>query len=212
MQKYFMLIVAMAAIAVPASVFAQSATGTNASTGASASTTVTRTGRDPNPPYGAAAGVNPSTNRASNPAGQTPAGGAQQAMPTQSGAQPGIVSATRPGPGAATSGSSSTATTQGSSSQAPGAAIASRGTTTAAGAAAATPYDPSSTPGWSMMTPQEQQTYSGRMSGFTSLAQCRAYQQAYMAQIEARARSMGQIVQSQGSDPCATLQQQGSLK
>jgi hypothetical protein len=103
--------------------------------------------------------------------------------------------------------------TQGALAERPGAAIASRGATTAASAAGnAGPYDPSSAPGWSMMTPQEQQNYSGRMSSFTSVAQCRAYHQAYMAQIQARARSMGQIVQSEGSDPCAALQQQGALK
>jgi hypothetical protein len=100
-------------------------------------------------------------------------------------------------------------TTQGPAAVArPGAGVASAGSTTGS----VTPYDPNTTPGWSMMTPQEQQNYSGRISSFTSVEQCRAYYEAYMAQIQARARSMGQIVQSQGADPCTSLQQQGTLK
>jgi hypothetical protein len=62
------------------------------------------------------------------------------------------------------------------------------------------------------MSPQEQQSYSSRITSFTSAAQCRAYQDAYMAQIRARARSFGQTVQGEGIDPCAALEKQGALK
>jgi hypothetical protein len=70
--------------------------------------------------------------------------------------------------------------------------------------------DPTVTPGWSMMTPQEQQRYSDQMSSITTAAQCKAYQDAYMAQMQVRARSMGQLLEGQGADPCAVLQKQGT--
>ena len=168
--------------------------------------------RDPNPPYGAAAGAAASANQTGaagtgNTAGPVLGTGASGSAATASGAP------ARPGAAANSSGASTTSgSAQGTVPERPGAAIASRGSTTATSAAGAAPYDPSSTPGWTMMTPQEQQNYSGRMSSITSVAQCRAYHQAYMAQIQARARSMGQIVQSEGADPCAALQQQGALK
>jgi hypothetical protein len=63
-----------------------------------------------------------------------------------------------------------------------------------------------------MMTPQEQQTYSDRMSGATTVAQCRASQDAYMVQMQARARSLGQVVQGPATDPCAALQKQGASR
>jgi len=178
--------------------------------------------RDPNPPYGAAAGAN--VNRAAIlPAGASPATGSNQQSTGSNAATtspaPDSARCATGTPNAAGSsgnaGSSGASTVRGATQTAPaerpGAAIASRGSTTAGNTGAA-PYDPGSTPGWSMMTPQEQQNYSGRMNSFTSVAQCRAYQAAYLAQIQERARRMGQIVQSEGTDPCATLQQQGSLK
>jgi hypothetical protein len=180
----------------------------------SGNTASTVPARDPNPPYGAAAGAKvESTPKVLTAPTVAPPG------TTSNAGQSGNANANAGTTGSAgtarqgnNSGSSSSGATQASGATRPGANIASRGSTTADSRVAPQPYDPSNTPGWSMMTPQEQQSYSGRMSGFTSVAQCRAYQQAYMAQIQARARSMGQIVQSEGADPCATLQQQGALK
>jgi hypothetical protein len=186
--------------------------------------------RDPNPPYGAAAATAATANgNAGQTAGSVPPGASapssnQASAPdtatttsanarTNSAATAGTAGANARSAGPQASSGSSTApgAAQGAPAERPGAAIASRGSTTAGGSKAG-PYDPGSTPGWSMMTPQEQQSYSGRMSSFTSVAQCRAYQAAYLAQIQERARRMGQIVQPQESDPCATLQQQGALK
>jgi hypothetical protein len=169
--------------------------------------------RDPNPPYGAAAGAaaransspdqSAATSVAGSPTGQTNSAAGSAGIP---GANAGTAAAN-----ASSGASTNPGTTRGALPERPGAAIASRGSTTATSGNAA-PFDPSSTPGWTMMTPQEQQIYSGKISSFTSIAQCRAYHEAYLAQIQARARSMGQIIQSQGSDPCSALQQQGALK
>jgi hypothetical protein len=73
-------------------------------------------------------------------------------------------------------------------------------------------FDSTNVPGWSMMTPQEQQAYSERMNSMTTAGQCRAYYEAYMAQMQARARSMGQTLETQAANPCATLQKQGTLQ
>jgi hypothetical protein len=177
--------------------------------------------RDPNPPYGAAAGVTTNGGRTAGSAqpGTPAAGATQPSAPGTASAAPANArtnatagaDARSSSPQASSGSSSTSGTTQGAPAERPGAAIASRGSTTAGGAKAA-PYDPGSTPGWSMMTPQEQQSYSGRMGSFTSVAQCRAYQTAYLAQIQERARRMGQIVQPQENDPCTALQQQGALK
>jgi len=64
-----------------------------------------------------------------------------------------------------------------------------------------------------MMTPQEQQAYSDRMNSITTLGQCRAFQQTVTAQMQSRARAMGQTLDSrQSADPCAALQKQGALQ
>jgi hypothetical protein len=201
MRKYFYFLIGAMACSIAAS--AQTATGAIGQ-------------RDPNPPYGAAAGAdtNGNTSRAAagtnqtsapNTAATAPANGTRGSTATGGGGNPGSTGA-QPSSGA----SSTPGATQGGLAERPGAAIASRGSTTTGNSA--TPYDPGSTPGWSMMTPQEQQNYSGKMGSFTSVAQCRAYQAAYLAQIQERARRMGQIVQPQENDPCAALQQQGALK
>jgi hypothetical protein len=176
------------------------------STAALAQTTAPVQARDPNPPYGAAAATaNRQLPAAAASTGSTTAGTRAAVQAPTAGA---AVS------NAATSaGASSTGTTQaGGLAPLPGQAIPSRGSTTGTPAASAAPYDPRSAPGWSMMTPQEQQRFSGRVSSFTSLAECRAYHDAYMAQIQARARTMGQIVASHGPDPCASLQPQAATR
>ncbi len=169
--------------------------------------------RDPSPAYGAAAGAALTNSSAGQPATSSAAGPATGQTNNPAAGSTVVPGANTGTPAANSSSGASTnpGTTRGALPERPGAAIASRGSTTAASGNAA-PFDPSSTPGWTMMTPQEQQTYSGKISSFTSIAQCRAYHEAYLAQIQARARSMGQIIQSQGSDPCAALQQQGALK
>jgi hypothetical protein len=88
---------------------------------------------------------------------------------------------------------------------------------TAAGAAGpaaggALRFDATSVPGWSMMTPQEQQTYTERMNSSTTVGQCRAYHEAYMAQMRTRARGMGQTLDAQPSNPCSMMQKQGTLQ
>jgi len=102
------------------------------------------------------------------------------------------------------------ATSGASTGQGTGAAAA--GNATQAPAAAPQRFDPRSAPGWSMMTPQEQQSYSDRMSSATTVAQCRASQDAYMAQMQARARMLGQVVQGPATDPCAALQKQEAVR
>src|SRR3569833_1407393 len=82
-----------------------------------------------------------------------------------------------------------------------------------AAAGSATRFDPSSVPGWSMMTPQEQQAYSDRMNSAPTLGQCRAFHQAAMAQMQSRARAMGQtLAERQTTDPCSAMQKQGNLQ
>lgn len=79
--------------------------------------------------------------------------------------------------------------------------------------AGAARFDPSSVPAWSMMTPQEQQAYSDRMNNITTLGQCRAFHEAAMAQMQSRARAMGQTMDArQASDPCTAMQKQGTLQ
>ncbi|MFL6707324.1 MAG: hypothetical protein ACJ8HI_03865, partial [Massilia sp.] len=107
---------------------------------------------------------------------------------------------TSPGAGAA-----SGATT----SQGAGAASTANGSQAASGAAR---FEPTSVPGWAMMTPQEQQNYSDRMNSVTTVAQCRSFHDAYMAQMQTRARNMGQTLESQASDPCVMMQKQGTLQ
>lgn len=165
--------------------------------------------RDPNPPYGAAAGAvnnRPAAGVAgtgSTTAGATAGSSAARSAPGASLTQGRAAApATAPGGSPPSSGASASGSTGvGGAGARPSQTVTSSGSSSAAAA----PYDPRTAPGWTMMTPQEQQSYSGRMSSFTSAAECRAYQQAYMAQIEARARSMGQIVQSPAADPCVGL-------
>lgn len=98
-----------------------------------------------------------------------------------------------------------------------GAGMAAGATTGQSGnAAAVTPgsatrFDPTSVPGWSMMTPQEQQAYSDRMNSVTTLGQCRALNAAIVAQMQNRAHAMGQTLDArQSADPCAAMQRQGT--
>lgn len=139
------------------------------------------------------------------PGGIAPATGAQAfggngAMPGQAGASAGA-----PGngamPAAPGTGMAAGATTGQGSHPAP----------PAAGSAAR--FDPSSVPGWSMMTPQEQQAYSDKMNGVTTLGQCRALNAATLAQMQNRARSVGQTLEArQAADPCTAMQKQGTLQ
>lgn len=83
--------------------------------------------------------------------------------------------------------------------------------TAAATPAGATRFDPSSMPGWSMMTPQEQQAYSDKMNSVTTLGQCRALNAAAVAQLQNRARAMGQTLDArQSADPCTAMQKQAT--
>ncbi len=182
-----------------------------------------------------ASGSTTTPNAASGTAPSSITGGGVNTIPPGSAPQSrvGVTSGStaNPGSGAAsgttiTTNPSSTATT-GAAATTPSARATTGATSGAsvgqgAGAAAAgnatqapvatPPFDPRSAPGWSMMTPQEQQSYTDRMSSATTVAQCRASQDAYMAQMQARARMLGQVVQGPATDPCAALQKQEAVR
>ena len=67
------------------------------------------------------------------------------------------------------------------------------------------------TPGWSMMTPEERRAYSDKMRSFLAADECRSYNQQHMAEMQARAQERGRSVNSAATDPCTLLQQQGII-
>src|SRR3569833_2058122 len=153
------------------------------------------------------AGAGTSAGTATAPGGIAPAIGNTGNASASSASGAGNVSATTPPAYASAAGTT------------PGAGMAAGATTgqgsngASAAAGSATRFEPSSVPGWSMMTPQEQQAYSDRMNSATTLGQCRAFHQAAMAQMQSRARAMGQtLADRQTTDPCSAMQKQGNLQ
>jgi hypothetical protein len=61
------------------------------------------------------------------------------------------------------------------------------------------------TRGWQLMTPAERIEHQRRVRGFTTLAECRAYQREHHQLIEARARQQGKALPGDGRDICAHL-------
>lgn len=55
-------------------------------------------------------------------------------------------------------------------------------------------FGPDNTRGWSLMTPQERTEHRSRMTGFKTYEECKAYQEAHHAQMEARAKEKGRAV------------------
>ena len=60
------------------------------------------------------------------------------------------------------------------------------------------------TSGWALMSPHERLAHQATVRGFTTLAECRAYQQRHHAEMEVRARAQGLQLQG-GRDICAHL-------
>ena len=62
------------------------------------------------------------------------------------------------------------------------------------------------TPGWSLMSPGEQQEHQARMRSMTNLEDCKAYMEKHHEQMVARAKEKGQTMPAQPRrDACAGL-------
>lgn len=77
----------------------------------------------------------------------------------------------------------------------------------AAGAFARGPWRASeeNTRGWQLMTPEERIAHQAKIRGFTSLAECLAYQAEHHQSMEARARAKGLPLPAGGRDLCTHL-------
>jgi hypothetical protein len=73
-------------------------------------------------------------------------------------------------------------------------------------------FDSSNTSGWGLMTRRERDEHRERMRGFTSAADCRAYEEQHRHEMEARAKARGRQFTPARSDPCTVMQQRGLLK
>lgn len=62
------------------------------------------------------------------------------------------------------------------------------------------------TRGWQLMTPAERLEHQRRVRSFTTLAECRAYQQQHHQLMVERARQRGVPLPGGGRDLCAHLQ------
>ncbi|HEY9217045.1 MAG TPA: hypothetical protein VIO94_03280 [Phenylobacterium sp.] len=63
-----------------------------------------------------------------------------------------------------------------------------------------------STPGWSMMTPEERQEHMTKMRSFTTAKDCRAYVAQHHALMAERAKRQGSTMPAEPPrDPCAGL-------
>lgn len=61
------------------------------------------------------------------------------------------------------------------------------------------------TRGWQLMTPDERIEHQRRIRGFSTLEECRAYQQSHHRLIEDRARQRGLPLPGSDRDICAHL-------
>lgn len=61
------------------------------------------------------------------------------------------------------------------------------------------------TRGWQLMTPEERIEHQRRIRGFSTLDECRAYQQSHHRLIEERARQRGLPLPGSDRDICAHL-------
>jgi hypothetical protein len=61
------------------------------------------------------------------------------------------------------------------------------------------------TRGWQLMTPEERIEHQSRIRGFTSLAECRAYQLWHHQRMEERAKQRGKALPTRRRDICEHL-------
>ena len=61
------------------------------------------------------------------------------------------------------------------------------------------------TRGWQFMTPEERIEHQGRVRGFNTLEECRAYQREHHKLMEDRARERGEALPSGRRDICGHL-------
>ncbi len=83
-----------------------------------------------------------------------------------------------------------------------------------AGPAAAGPWraDAGNVTGWQLMTPAERVEHQRRLRSFTRYADCRAYLDAHHAEMAARARAAGVVLQPRAQSACEQLRARGRLE
>jgi len=82
------------------------------------------------------------------------------------------------------------------------------------GAVLADPWraDSGNSYGWELMTPAERIEHQQRMRGFSTYAECRAYQVEHHERMEQRARGQGVTLTPRERSGCEQLRARGKVK
>lgn len=59
-------------------------------------------------------------------------------------------------------------------------------------------FNEETTPGWTMMTPEERKAHQDKMRSFRDHAQCQAYMEEHRKQMDARAQEKGKTLPGKG--------------
>lgn len=71
-------------------------------------------------------------------------------------------------------------------------------------------FNEQTTPGWTMMTPEERKAHQERMFSFKDRGECQAYMAEHRKQMEARAKEKGKSLPGKGPGPgCDYLDKKG---
>jgi hypothetical protein len=74
-------------------------------------------------------------------------------------------------------------------------------------------FDADTTPGWSLMTPEERDAHRAKMMGMQSYDECQAYRDEHHRRMEARAKEKGvALPPGPRQDMCARMKEAGRLK
>jgi hypothetical protein len=71
-------------------------------------------------------------------------------------------------------------------------------------------FNEQTTPGWTMMTPEERKAHQDKMHAFKDHGQCQAYMEDHRKQMESRAKEKGKALPGTGPGPgCDYLDKKG---
>lgn len=72
-------------------------------------------------------------------------------------------------------------------------------------------FDEESTPGWSMMTPEEREAHQKKMMSLKSYKECNVYMEEHRRLMQARVRQQGKPSLAMTSNVCDKMRNQGQL-
>ncbi len=73
-------------------------------------------------------------------------------------------------------------------------------------------FGAANTPGWALMTPEEQKAHRGKMNSMTTLSECKAYMAQHHQEMLERAKAKGVELRGPNEFACDRLKSMGRLK